>query len=148
MANLEELKNISIEFMNNMLKKRDEIIRLQAEIAKLMQKRNTLLKESKDILATVKQYSNLSKEEYAEKFFSEVPILLLTSDMQIGDAMEVIIKTQGAQFQKDIIAKIRSTGIRLSEKAPYVVIGNIVRHDKQKRFKILKDGRVGLTREK
>ncbi|MGA7159909.1 MAG: hypothetical protein WBZ48_02835, partial [Bacteroidota bacterium] len=50
----------------------------------------------------------------------------------IGDAMELILLSEGAQKQKYLIEKMRADGVKISTKAPYAVIKNAILRDKRK----------------
>ncbi len=66
----------------------------------------------------------------------------------IGDALETIILSEGAQKQKYLIDKMRAEGVKISRKAPYAVIKNAILRDKRKRFTMLDDGRVDVVTTK
>jgi hypothetical protein len=129
---------------------REELRKLEAEMMPLQEKRRELVKDIRKILRNRKNITDyvktgLPKIELFDEYLKRQEVQPLNPSMKLGDAIEAIIKTDGPQFQKDIINKIRNAEIRLSEKNPYPVIYAAVYRDKEKRFKILPDGRVDLA---
>ncbi len=130
-----------------LLKKiKQERIRIASQMSRLRKRDSELAKESNAILHRYRSPKELTPDE-VDALFANAWFMPLSSSMSLGDAVEALLRKEGPSFQKDIIEAIREAGIRLSEKAPYVVIGRIVKHDSKNRFKILKDGRVALRKE-
>jgi chaperonin cofactor prefoldin len=127
-----------------------EVSQLTAQINSLTERRDHLLKHINQLIAKLEEFrgkKHLPKAPDFVKILSDcLPEDALRSNMKIGDAMELILSYGDPLTQKEIIERIRAAGIRLSEKAPYVVIGNIIRNDKEGRFERLKDGRVSTKK--
>lgn len=123
-----------------------EIMAYDNQIMVLQQKKAEAVKKLEDFLKYIKKMSG-KKDLALDSMFdrSRQPV---HSHMTIGDAVEALILNEGAQTQTELIKKVKAAGIRVSEKAPYVVIGNAIRRDSRKRFKILNDGRVDLRNRK
>lgn len=135
-----------LEIINGPEQSEGEVAMIDGQIASLQKRRNDILKEIDSLRLNFKKaFDPKTLEELFPKVAKYAPSPIIRSNMKIGDAMEMIIKAEGAQFQKDLIAKIRNVGIRISEKSPYVVMGYVINHDSRTRFQVLEDGRVGLV---
>ncbi len=125
-------------FVNNY---HEEFMELTEQINSLQLKKAELVKKMDEFIDNLASVSGLPKERLQKKYLGKHFSLIGKS---IGDALELILITEGAQRQKDLIHKMRAEGVKISEKAPYAVIKNAIMRDKRKRFKMLDDGRVDL----
>ncbi len=131
---------------------RAELRKVEMEMAVLQSKRRELVEKIEHQLLKRKAFreavgkSNI--DDIVGMFGKMVENPPLKSTMNLGDALEVILKADGPQRQKAIIEKIRIAGIKLSEKNPYVTLHAVIHRDARKRFVVLKDKRVGLVGQK
>ena len=115
------------------------------EIQSLQMKKAEIVKKMDEFIENLSVLSGLPKERW-EKSMLNVHFSLIGKS--IGDAIELIIKSEGPQTQKALIDKMRAEGVKISAKAPYAVIKNAILRDSRKRFKLLDDGRVDLGKRK
>jgi len=67
---------------------------------------------------------------------------------RLGDALAAILKEHKAVDNHKAIELLRERGVRLSVVSPRNVLSNLVKHDKEKRFTRLPDGRIVLREKK
>ncbi|MGD1046889.1 MAG: hypothetical protein ABR936_16410 [Bacteroidota bacterium] len=122
----------------------DEIKLLNKDIEDLQEKKKLLLKSLKSYLESRSNLRKLNPDIKVEdlKLPSE---LFLGTNTKIGDAIESILTEHGSMARKDLLALLQKSGVRISPKNPRVVLFNALVKDTNKRFRMLKDGRVVLN---
>ncbi|MGA9363777.1 MAG: hypothetical protein WBW16_05345 [Bacteroidota bacterium] len=135
------------KLMNTAKQHIDRIKEIDDQIAKLRNERNQHVEaigEINNVLRTVTKHFVPSAKLIDASEIAPGGFVALKSDMTIGDAMEQILKVKKAATQKSIIEALTQAGIRISKNNPYIVLGNAIKRDGKKRFRV-ENGKVLLN---
>ena len=122
----------------------EELNRLHEQKQKLFDKGDAILLKIRSIQNTLDLLkSNVPPQDAESKLASA-----LDENSKLGDAIEVIVDAMGPLRRKEIIEILRKYRVRISPKNPEQVLATAIFRDREGRFEILKDKRVGLKGEK